>query len=578
MVSQEKWDKTKGLIKEMSEMVARGHLPLGRLLQIRGFLMYVVRTYPWMNPYTKGLHLTIDSWRPLRGPDGFRLRGKELERALAWGADGDMPCRRAMEDPGEAHAFAREEEPPLEVMPVPRFSDDLAYLNQLTEAKAPPRQLCRARYSSALFVIGDASGKAKGAAVVTQYGLDYESGVKSQTWRGKSSNVREAKNLTDRVERLTKDLAFEVAERLENLNKSGTLANHEVFVLTDNSAFEGSYYKGHSTSRELSNIVFRLYKAQRSGGFILHVLHISGKRMKATGIDGLSRGDHTEGMMAGEDPMSFLPFHLGANKRSRGRVGKWVRSWWRMSDHGPKPDQGRDWGGLPLEEVNQDNMFELKTLWAARLWMLPPAAMEVAIELLWENKLAHPQWPHVFVVPRHMTHMWRRDLGKNADILFTVPAGVPFWGATQFEPLIVAIVFPLAHVSGHTGPWAVKGTDMALYYEWALAEGFKAGPLTQGESGGQDPTGCAVQAPLELTTGGGGPTGDTGQLHVLGGPMPGVFEDAEKGSRSLLRKLLSSAGKLPPVQKCLVREVLQGVTKRQLPQAGQSPKRFRPGG
>jgi hypothetical protein len=62
----------------------------------------------------------------------------------------------------------------------------------------------------------------------------------------------------------------------------------------------------------------------------------------------------------------------------------------------------------------------------------PPAAMEVAIELLWEDRLAHPRWPHVFCVPRLMTHMWRRDLGKNADIVFLVPAGAPFWGSDQF--------------------------------------------------------------------------------------------------------------------------------------------------
>ena len=61
-------------------------------------------------------------------------------------------------------------------------------------------------------------------------------------------------------------------------------------------------------------------------------------------------------------------------------------------------------------------MFELKTLQAARLWMLPPAAMEVALELLTEDRLAHPHWPHVFLVPRLMTHLWRRDLGKEADI------------------------------------------------------------------------------------------------------------------------------------------------------------------
>ena len=35
-------------------------IPRQRLLEIRGFLNYVVRTYPWINPYLKGLHLTID--------------------------------------------------------------------------------------------------------------------------------------------------------------------------------------------------------------------------------------------------------------------------------------------------------------------------------------------------------------------------------------------------------------------------------------------------------------------------------------------------------------------------------------
>jgi hypothetical protein len=117
----------------------------------------------------------------------------------------------------------------------------------------------------------------------------------------------------DWLEQLAGELAINVAERLLTLNKSRALTNHKVFILTNNSAFEGSYYKGHLSSKELSNIVFHLYKAQQTGGFILHVLHISGKRMKGTGVNGLSRGDHTEGMMVGKDPMSFLPFHQGAD-------------------------------------------------------------------------------------------------------------------------------------------------------------------------------------------------------------------------------------------------------------------------
>ncbi len=166
MVSQEKWDKTKWLIFEMREMVAQDHFPLARLLQIWGFLLYVVCTYPWINPYMKGLHLTIDSWHPFRGLDGFKLRGKELENALAWGSDRDMPCRRAEDEleEGGPHVLlmalcgSGDKEPPVEVRPVPRFIDDLAYLAQLTEADTPPRQLYRARHAAGLFVIGDARG------------------------------------------------------------------------------------------------------------------------------------------------------------------------------------------------------------------------------------------------------------------------------------------------------------------------------------------------------------------------------------------------------------------------------------
>jgi len=134
-----------------------------------------------------------------------------------------------------------------------------------------------------------------------KYGVEYEAGPWKMQWRKESSNVGEAENLTDRIERLGNDTA---------------LTDHEVFVMTDNTAFEGAYYKGHSPSAKLNDIIFRLHKAERDGGFILHLLHISGKRMKATGVDGLSRGDLTEGMLAGADPFSFPPFNRGADEAS----------------------------------------------------------------------------------------------------------------------------------------------------------------------------------------------------------------------------------------------------------------------
>ena len=49
--------------------------------------------------------------------------------------------------------------------------------------------------------------------------------------------------------------------------------------------------------------------------------------MKASGVDGLSRGDLMEGMMGGQDPLSFIPFNLGADERSNGLVSQWVWSW-----------------------------------------------------------------------------------------------------------------------------------------------------------------------------------------------------------------------------------------------------------
>ena len=51
-----------------------GKVDRKRLEQIRGFIIYVSRTYPWMPPYLKGLHLTIDGWRPGRDGGGFWLK------------------------------------------------------------------------------------------------------------------------------------------------------------------------------------------------------------------------------------------------------------------------------------------------------------------------------------------------------------------------------------------------------------------------------------------------------------------------------------------------------------------------
>ncbi len=164
-----------------------------------------------------------------------------------------------------------------------------------------------------------------------------------------------------------------------------------------------------------------------------------------------------------------------------------------------------------------------------------------------DDRLAHPQWPHVCVIPRLMTHLWRKNLGKDTDVFFTVPAGVPFWTAGQIRPLIVVVVFPLSHVPRYAGPWLFKGSDKGARLECALNDGFKGN--------------------------------SAGKLHELGGSLQCVWEDAASRSRVVLQQLLAWAGGLPPMQKCIVWGVLLGGRKQPLPKTEQQQgsKRLRSG-
>ena len=102
-----------------------------------------------------------------------------------------------------------------------------------------------------------------------------------------------------------------------------------LFVFTDNFVFESTFYKGHSSSPKLTEIIFRLREIERLTGAILHVIHIAGTRMMESGIDGLSRGDFLTGIMKGRDPLEFVPLNLDAGARSQGRVQAWIRGWWK---------------------------------------------------------------------------------------------------------------------------------------------------------------------------------------------------------------------------------------------------------
>ena len=67
---------------------------------------------------------------------------------------------------------------------------------------------------------------------------------------------------------------------------------------------------------------------------------------------------------------------------------------------------------------------------------------------------------HMFVVPCLMTHLWRKQLDKDTDMMFEVLVGIPHWSLSQYEPLIVAVVLHIGHSNRYWSPWVVRGTGI----------------------------------------------------------------------------------------------------------------------
>ena len=204
-------------------------------------------------------------------------------------------------------------EGPDRVVPVDRLIRDVEALLRLLAGSSPSVTVVRSGTFFTFYLMGDASGKGFGLAYWDLENLQWESGHYGPQLQAESSNFREADNLV---------------RRIEKMEAEGILADKEIFIFTDNSTFEGTFYKGHSTSEKICDIILRLRLVQQRTGCILHVTHVAGTRMKEAGIDGLSRGDLLEGMLSGGGgPWRFIPLSENADSRSGGTVVPWVKSW-----------------------------------------------------------------------------------------------------------------------------------------------------------------------------------------------------------------------------------------------------------
>ena len=106
----------------------------------------------------------------------------------------------------------------------------------------------------------------------------------------------------------------------------GRLCDCKFFLFTDNSTVESCYYQDNSKSKRLHSLILDLCALEMEFGMTIHVIHVSGKRMIAHSTDGCSRGSLMEGVMAGEDMLTFVDLSRSAVEHSPGLL-RWVRSW-----------------------------------------------------------------------------------------------------------------------------------------------------------------------------------------------------------------------------------------------------------
>ena len=135
-----------------------------------------------------------------------------------------------------------------------------------------------------VLTFGDTSGSGFGSSWERDQKVVYRFGLWGEDMNLSSSNLRELKNLVDTLKEMNK----------ENQKFA------EIFVFTDNSTVERAFFKGGSKSKQLHKLIVELRLLELERHWKIHFVHVAGTRMIEQGADGLSRGNLTEGVMAGK--------------------------------------------------------------------------------------------------------------------------------------------------------------------------------------------------------------------------------------------------------------------------------------
>jgi len=290
-----------------------------------------------------------------------------------------------------------------------------------TAAAVPirPTSALKIRYQAA-----DASAEGFGAG--TQYPdsmFERRDGLWDPAYAIRGSNLREA---TVQANHLLKDI------------RAGKHDGCEVWMFTDNAVWSYVWNKGMSTAKHLFSLVLELKKEARNHEVFVKSCHISGDRMIATGMDGLSRGDNDAGVSLGYDIREFVPLHLSAWDVAGHTLEDWCTRWMGSDYQAPLAPEGWfDDGHRP----------------GIHVWAPPPAAALIALKEMARSRHKRPyNTTHVVLIPRLLyQEEWRKRFEKEVDLWFILSHDTA-WPHCTFEPLMVGIRFPLSR----SYPWEIK--------------------------------------------------------------------------------------------------------------------------
>jgi hypothetical protein len=458
MITQAKWDKGREILIKLGNEIAEstdGKVDYKNLERGRGFMIHVSVTYPQVTPFLKGWHLTIDSWRANRQVDGWKMSSKDWAAYLGSIEDDDL--RDEVADLGS-------KDHPVRVSAAPRLQNDVKVLQRMFTSPTSTELCVRSsRVLQVIYGMGDASGEGFGDSFLTKAGVSIHTGTWTYDIQNQSSNFREFRNPLN---------------ALRKEGEGGRLKNAFVIFGTDNSTVEAALYNGTSSSPLLLEMVEEFHALQMEFGFSAIVSWVSGERMIASGNDGLSRGVFNEGVAAGEDILSFLPFQHRSALEREPHLEVWLKFWLGADAEFLSPE---DWftrgHGIDGGEIGPDKHWRPNVRPGVFVWSPPPAACDVALEELRKARLKRQDSTHIFLVPKLMTPRWMKQFFKTMDLKLIVPTGVSYWPANMFEDCYLGVCFPFVRCD----PWAIRATPKVQWARRTVQEMWKEGKMDPGD-------------------------------------------------------------------------------------------------